>query len=99
MVLNNQTAADLMMQYGLSYHTLQTANPGTDLEDIKGGDVLRGPAENAPCTLPVTVTLGDSDTLQTVSDAYHVPVGSLLRVNPCLAPGDFKAGATIRLPE
>ena len=53
MVLNNQTAADLMMQYGLSYHTLQTSNPGTDLEDIKDGDVLCVPAENTPCTLPV----------------------------------------------
>ncbi|MBQ9264083.1 MAG: LysM peptidoglycan-binding domain-containing protein [Clostridia bacterium] len=98
-VQNNQTAADLMLRYGLSYHTLQTANPGTDLEDIKGGDVLCIPEENTPCTLPTTVTLGENDTLESVAITYNLPVASLLRTNPCLAPEDFTSGTTIRLPE
>ena len=98
-VQNNQTAGDLMLRYDLSYHTLQSANPGTDLEDIKGGDVLCIPEQNTPCALPTTVTLQEGDTVQSVADTYHIPVGALLRANPCLAPGDFASGVTVRLPE
>lgn len=98
-VQNNQTAADLMLRYGLSYHTLQHANPGTDLEEIRGGDVLCIPQENTPCTLPTTVTLSENDTLESVAAAYNVPVAALLRVNPCLAPEDFRPGTAVRLPD
>ncbi len=98
-VQDNQSAADLMLQYGLSYHTLQTANPGKDLEELRGGDILCIPEENAPCAVPVTETLMEGDTLASVAQKHNLPMAALLRANPCLAPGDFKAGATIRLPE
>ncbi|MBR1585066.1 MAG: LysM peptidoglycan-binding domain-containing protein [Clostridia bacterium] len=98
-VQNDQTAADLMLQYGLSYHTLQNANPGTDLEEIHGGDILCIPEENTPCALPTTVTMGESDTLESIAITYNLPVAALLRANPCLAPEDFRQGAVIRLPQ
>ena len=98
-VQNGQTASDLQLRYDLSYHTLQSANPDTDLEAIQGGDVLCIPESNIACPLPATLVLGDNDTLESIAVTYNLPIASLLRVNQCLAPEDFTAGATIRLPD
>ena len=94
----DQTAEELQLKYGLSFYTLQNANPTTDLNTIKAGDVLCIPEENVPCPVPETYTLKQDDTLETVAMALRVPVAALLRANPCLAPGDFANGITIRLP-
>ena len=98
-VQNGQTASDLQLRYNLSWHTLKTANSDKDLDAIKGGDILCIPAENIACPLPASVTLTDQDTLQSLAEKYKVSVSDLLRANPCLAPQDFKAGVTVRLPE
>ena len=37
-------------------------------------------------------------TLESVAMRYNLPVASLLRVNPCLAPQDFEPGVTVVLP-
>lgn len=97
-VQEGQTASDLQLRYDLSYYTLQTANANTDLEAIKGGDVLCIPESNLPCNLPTTVTLKENETLESIAVTYNLPIASLLRVNPCLAPEDFSQGVTIRLP-
>ena len=98
-VQEGQTASDLQLRYNLSYHTLRQANPDKDLEEIKGGDVLCVPESNVSCPLPSSIRLGKNDTLESVAMAYNRPVAALLRVNPCLAPEDFREGVTIRLPE
>ena len=98
-VQNGQTASDLQLRYNLSWHTLKTANSGKDLDALKGGDIVCIPAENIACPLPASVTLADQDTLQSLAEKYKVSVSDLLRANPCLAPQDFKAGATVRLPD
>ena len=98
-VQEGQTASDLQLRYNLSYHTLETANADKDLEALNGGDIVCIPESNIACPLPASVTLGDNDTLESVATQYGVPIASLLRVNPCLAPEDFKAGTTIRLPD
>ncbi len=98
-VQEGQTASDLQLRYNLSYHTLKTANSGTDLDAIKGGDVICIPAENISCPLPATVTLAEGDTLQSLAQKYNVSVAALLQANPCLAPRDFQSGVTVRLPE
>jgi len=97
-VQEGQTASDLQLRYDLSYYTLQTANANTDLEAIKGGDVVCIPESNLPCNLPSTVTLKENETLESIAVTYNLPIASLLRVNPCLAPEDFAQGVTIRLP-
>ena len=97
-VQEGQTAGDLQLRYGLSYHTLQDANSQVDLETIKGGDVVCIPEANVPCPLPLCVTLGENDTLESVAVTYNLPIAALLRANPCLAPEDFTAGTQIRLP-
>lgn len=97
-VQEGQTAGDLQLRYGLSYHTLQDANGQVDLETIKGGDVVCIPEANVPCPLPLCVTLGENDTLESVAVTYNLPIAALLRANPCLAPEDFTAGTQIRLP-
>lgn len=98
-VQEGQTAGDLQLRYGLSYHTLQDANSQLDLETLKGGDVVCIPEANVPCPLPLCVTLGEKDTLESVAVTYNLPIASLLRANPCLAPEDFVQGTQIRLPE
>lgn len=97
-VQEGQTAGDLQLRYGLSYHTLQDANGQVDLETIKGGDVVCIPEANVPCPLPLCVTLGENDTLESVAVTYNLPIAALLRANPCLSPEDFTAGTQIRLP-
>ena len=97
-VQNDQTAADLQLKYNLSYYTLQRANATTNLDTIRGGDTLCIPEQNQPCPVPPTYTLQTGDTLESVALAYRLPVGQLLRANPCLAPDDFAPGVTVRLP-
>ena len=99
MVQEGQTASDLQLRYNLSYHTLKTANADKDIESLNGGDIVCVPESNIACPLPASVKLGDSDTLETLATRYNVPIASLLRVNPCLAPEDFKEGVTVRLPD
>ena len=98
-VQEGQTASDLMLRYNLSYHTLKTANSDKNIDELNSGDILCIPEGNIACPLPASVVLGDGDTLEKVAVRYNVPIASLLRVNPCLAPEDFTAGATIRLPD
>ena len=98
-VQEGQTASDLMLRYNLSYHTLKTANAEKDIDDLKGGDIVCVPEGNIACPLPASVVLGDGDTLESIAMKYNVPIAALLRVNPCLAPEDFAAGATVRLPD
>jgi len=93
-----QTAADLQLQNLVSRHTLESANPNVDLDNLTAGQTLCIPAENVPCTLPETYTLLAGETLESVAMRYNLPVASLLRVNPCLAPQDFEPGVTVVLP-
>ncbi len=97
-VQNDQTAADLQLRYGLSYYTLQTANSDVDLETIAGGDVVCIPTANIACPLPATVEIAEGQTLDSLAVAYNLPIAAILRANPCLAPEDFIAGVTVRLP-
>ena len=94
----DQTAEELQLKYGLSRYTLQQANPTVDLALIAAGDTLCIPEENVPCPVPQTYTLRADDTIETAAMALRVPVSALLRANPCLAPGDFSGGVTIRVP-
>lgn len=93
-----QTVSDLQIRNLVSRHTLETANPGLDLDNLKTGQTLCIPPQNVPCTLPETYTLGECETLESVAMRFNLPVGTLLRVNPCLAPQDFEAGVTVVLP-
>lgn len=93
-----ETVADIQLEAGLNLHTLQMANPDSDLEDVEPGDVLCVPLENTPCPVARCYTLLTEDTLETVALKQNVSVGALLRANPCLAPGDFVEGTNINLP-
>ena len=70
----------------------------TDIEAIKGGDIICIPEKNTACPLPAFVTLKEGETLESVAVAYGLSVNALLRANPCLAPKDFCAGVHIKLP-
>ena len=93
-----ETISDIQLQAGLNLHTLRTANPDSDLDDIAPGDVLCVPLTNTPCPVAPCYTLAAEDTLESVALKRNVSVGALLRANPCLAPGDFVEGTSVILP-
>lgn len=93
-----ETISDIQLNAGLNLHSLRTANPDSDLDDIEPGDVICVPLTNTPCPVAPCYTLTSEDTLETVALKQNVSVGALLRANPCLAPGDFVEGTTVILP-
>ncbi|MBO5502070.1 MAG: LysM peptidoglycan-binding domain-containing protein [Clostridia bacterium] len=97
-ITQGQTIADIQLQNLLSRNTLQTANPAVDLDTLEAGQTICVPTENIACQLPPTYTLAAGETLEAVAMRFNLPLGSLLRVNPCLAPQDFEEGVTVILP-
>ena len=97
-IAQGETIADIQLQNLLSRNTLQTANPTLDLDTLQAGQTICVPAENIACKLPPTYTLQAGETLEAVAMRFNLPLGSLLRVNPCLAPQDFEEGVTVILP-
>lgn len=97
-IAQGQTIADIQLQNLLSRNTLQTANPALDLDTLEAGQTICVPTENIACRLPPTYTLAAGETLEAVAMRFNLPLGSLLRVNPCLAPQDFEEGVTVILP-
>ena len=98
-VQKGQTVSDLQMRGLVSRHTLETANPGVDFENLRVGQSVCIPKDNVPCELPETYTLAATETLEAVAMRFNLPVASLLRANPCLAPQDFEGGVTVILPK
>ena len=94
-----ETAADVLLRAGVNMYTLQLANPDTDLTQLTAGQTLCIPRENIACATPVTYTLQTDETLESVALRLNASLSALLHANPCLAPGDFRAGACIRIPE
>ena len=97
-VQKGQTVSDLQLRGLVSRHTLETANPGVDFENLRVGQSVCIPKDNVPCELPETYTLAATETLEAVAVRFNLPVASLLRANPCLAPQDFEGGVTVILP-
>ena len=98
-VQEGQTVADLQLEYDRSFHTLEAANPTLYLDDLKAGQTVCVPPVNLPCALPASVVLGEGETLESLSVRFNLPVATLLRANPCLAPDDFSQGVTVKLPQ
>lgn len=98
-VTPGETAADIQLRANLNLHTLQRANPAVDLSSLTAGQVLCVPESSVPCALPATYTLLADDTLESVALRLNASLSALLRANPCLAPGDFRSGACIYVPE
>lgn len=98
-ISDTQTIADIQVENSLTYSTLEQANPRLDLASLKAGDTVCVPAANVPCKSRVTLyRMTAADTLESLAIARNVSVATLLRANPCLAPGDFVADTCVVLP-
>lgn len=97
-VEQGQTVADIQLKNLLSRHTLESANPGVNLDRLRTGQTLCVPTENVPCDVPETYAMGTGETLGSLAVKFGLPVARLLRSNPCLAPQDFEAGTVVVLP-
>lgn len=98
-IAQGQTVADLQIAYDKSYRTLEAANPNIDLQNLKAGQTVCIPDINLPCALPASIVMRDGETLSSIAVTYNLPVAQLLQANPCLAPDDFTAGTTVKLPQ
>lgn len=98
-IAEGQTVADLQIAFDKSYRTLEAANPDVDLQNLTAGQVVCIPEINLPCALPSSIVMRDGETLSSIAVTYNLPVAQLLRANPCLAPDDFTAGTTVKLPQ
>lgn len=98
-VAPGETAADIQLRANLNLNTLQQANPEVDLTSLAAGQTICVPESSIPCALPPTYTLMADDTLESVALRLNASLSALLRANPCLAPGDFRSGACIFIPE
>lgn len=98
-VAQGETAADVQLRANINRYTLQSANPTTDLDALRTGQVLCVPTQNAACPAASTYTLQAEDTLESAALRLNTSLAALLRANPCLAPGDFTPGRCIFLPE
>ena len=98
-VAAGETAADILLRAGVNLYTLQQANPDTDLTRLSAGQVLCVPDESLPCPSPATYTMMTDETLESVALRLNASLSALLHANPCLAPGDFRAGVCINIPE
>ena len=98
-VQRGQTVSDIQLRASLSRHTLDVANTGIDLENLRVGQTICVPQENTPCAVPSTYTLGQTETLEAVAMLFSLPIASILRANPCLAPQDFTPGTTVIIPK
>ncbi|MGN0747024.1 MAG: LysM peptidoglycan-binding domain-containing protein [Aristaeellaceae bacterium] len=97
-VREGETLADIQLAEDVTLHTLESANPGMDLEQLTPGQTLCVPRESIPCGTPTVMTLAAGDNLERVALRLNTSVGALLRANPCLAPSDFMEGAVIHVP-
>lgn len=98
-VAQGETVADVQLRANINRYTLQSANPTTDLDALRTGQVLCVPTENAACPTAQTYTLQAEDTLESAALRLNTSLAALLRANPCLAPGDFVPGRCIFLPD
>ena len=97
-VREGETLADIQLAEDVTLHTLESANPGADLEQLTPGQTLCVPREKVPCGTPTVLTLTAGDNLERVALRLNTSVGALLRANPCMAPSDFIEGAVIHVP-
>lgn len=98
-VVEGETAADIQLDTGLSFNTLQSANPGVSFDQLTAGEVLCIPSENIPCPIASTYAIQAGEGLESVALKLNVSLSALLRSNPCLAPADFTEGMCIIVPD
>ena len=97
-VSEGETAADIQLDTGLSFNTLQSANPTVSLDQLAAGEVLCIPPENIPCSAAATYRIQSGENLESVALRLNASLSRLLRANPCLAPADFTEGVCIAVP-
>lgn len=98
-VTDGETAADVLLRANVNLYSLQQANPDTDLTHLTAGQVICVPDRSLPCPTPATYTLQTDETLESVALRLNASLSALLHANPCLAPGDFRPGVCISIPE
>ncbi len=100
-VRQGDSFAAIQITYNVSYQALAQANPNVNLDALAPGTALCIPPAGSRGTCPGgggTYVVKSGETPISIAQTLGVPLGSLLRANPMLAPADFIAGRVICIP-
>ena len=97
-----ESYADLLRRYDISYLAFRLANPRLVPAALREGQRYCVPPEDMRRFCPGgarSYVVGSGKTLDSLAEKLGVSPGRLLRLNPALAPGDFREGQAICLTE
>lgn len=83
---------DLLLRFDVSYRAMRAANPSLSEQPQPGMRFCAPPAGSRGCR---TYTLAAGDTLERAAARLRTTPGTLLRLNPAMAPRDFSQGRVI----
>lgn len=96
-----QSYADILIANDVSYQMFREANPNLSPTGLTPGQRYCVPPKEAAPTCPEGTTrtaIPEGGTLSSVAANLRVTAGRLLRLNPTLAPSEFRAGQQICVP-
>ncbi len=108
-VRENDSLSTILLRFNISVMDLMAGNPNLDLDRIRVGQelcILAHKDRGCPCkkgTKAYTIRESDIPSHGTVVGAlamkFNTSISYLMQVNPNMAPGDFKLGAAICVPD
>lgn len=96
-----QSYADILLRYNISYQAFRLANPNLNPDRLLPGQAYCIPPTGTRGLCSGTnrsYVMQQGETLNSVARRFNTSQGTLLRINPNLAPGDFIPGRVICVP-
>lgn len=107
-VRHKDTLASILLKFNISVMDLKEGNPNLDIDHMKAGQkicILPHQDRGCPCpsgTNPYIIVEEDKKKDQPVvavlAKKFKTSVENIMKVNPNLAPGDFKVGKIVCIP-
>ena len=110
-VAKGETFRSIARRYGLTYETLEQANPKIDPSSPKAGAKLiipaaasglgqAGPGTGKPDRAPgMTHTVTEKETFRTIGREYGLSEEALARANPGVNPNRLRPGTKLNIPQ
>lgn len=99
-----QTIYSIAEKYGFTKEELYSANPESETNPIKPGQVIKIPKTKSSRTRELSTAsfteykVKKKDTLYSIAHSYGVSIDDIIALNPELNTSDIKKGQTIKIP-